>query len=202
MTDETTGLERTFLVISDEIAGAGDNVVCPGGGLHVYDITGPLEQAPVKVGIWNSPGVRLAEGNLVCTSHVLRFYPQHELMTIAWYEAGVRVVDISGLMGVSVGADENEGNVGIGMKEIGYAYFDNSNTWSAKAQRIEPDGSFYLYGNDKARGLDVYRFNASAPASANPGTWLLPSEAPVAAASRPGKIGPRCLYLAKRLTVA
>jgi hypothetical protein len=203
MKDAATGLERTFLVITDELAGASGNGFCPGGGLHIYDITGPLEQAPVKVGVWNSPGLRPGAGPLtVCTSHVLRFYPQQKLMTIGWYAAGVRVVDISGLTGVSVGAQEAEGNVGVGMKEIGYAYFPNSDTWAAKAQRIEPDGSFYLYGNDLNRGLDVYRFNASAPVAANPGTWLSPSEAPLAATSRAGTLGPRCLYLAKELSVA
>lgn len=200
MTDETTGLARTFLIVTDEIAGAAGNQACPGGGLHVYDITGPLEAAPAKVGFWNIPSVRSTSAALGrCTSHVLRLYPNEKLMTIAWYNAGVRVVDISGLIGVSVGAVETVGNVGAGMKEIGYHYFSDSETWAVKANKIEADGSFYLYGNDLNRGLDIYRFNAGAPASQNPGTWLSPAQAlaraRAAGVATDAQTGPFCLYL-------
>ena len=208
LTDETTGLERTFLVVTDEIAGAAGNQVCPGGGLHVYDITGPLEAAPVKVGFWNIPSVRSTTSGTpgTCTSHVLRLHPEEKIMTIAWYNAGVRVVDISGLIGVSAGAVETVGNVGVGMKEIGYHYFSDSKTWSAKTNKIEDDGSFYLYGNDLTRGLDVYRFSAAAAPSPNPGTWLTPQQA-LAQARAAGvaddvQTGPYCLYLAKGLSIA
>jgi hypothetical protein len=178
LVDETTGLPTTFLVVTDELAGAAGNAVCPGGGLHVYDITGHLERAPVKVGAWFMPEVRFTgTDNLTCTSHVLRMYPEEELMTIAWYNAGVRVVDISGLVGLSAGIDEGLGNVGPGMKEIGYAYFPNSDTWSVKTNRIEPDGSFFFYGNDLNRGLDVYRFDAGAQAAAEGGAWVTPEQA-------------------------
>jgi hypothetical protein len=197
LTDSTTGQQRTFLVVTDEIAGAAGNAVCPGGGLHVYDITGDLERTPVKVGVWNMPEVQLTTDTLTCTSHVLRMYPEHGLMTIAWYAAGVRVVDISGLVGVSLGVDEGIGNVGVGMKEIGYYYFPNSDTWSVKTNKIEADGSFYLYGNDLRRGMDVYRFSASAAPAADGGTWLSAGQAAaqVPAASALGAAtGPYCLY--------
>jgi hypothetical protein len=176
--------KRTFLVVTDELAGAAGNGFCPGGGLHVYDITGPLEATPVKVGFWNIPEVRPATDNFICTSHVLRFYPKQKLMTIAWYEAGVRVVDVSSLVGVSVGAVPDVGNVGAGMKEIGYYTMPNADTWSAKTNRIEKDGSFYLYGNDMNRGLDVYRFDARKPKSGQGGTWLTPDQALAAARAR------------------
>ena len=175
--------KRTFLVVTDELAGAAGNGACPGGGLHIYDITGELERNPVKVGFYNMPEIKTAgDGqvggeSLTCTSHVLRMYPKQKIMTIAWYNAGVRVVDISGLAGVSVGANPSVGSVGAGMKEIGYYYFPNSDTWSAKTNKFSKDGSFYLYGNDYARGFDVYRFNAKAKTSSNPGTWLSPEEA-------------------------
>ena len=174
--------KRTFLVVTDEVAGAAGNGVCPGGGLHVYDITGDLERSPVKVGFYNMPEVKTAgDGqvggeSLTCTSHVLRMYPKQKVMTIAWYNAGVRVVDISGLAGLSVGTGA-VGSVGAGMKEIGYYYFPNSDTWSAKTNKFSKDGSFYLYGNDILRGFDVYRFDAKAKRSSNPGIWLSPGEA-------------------------
>jgi hypothetical protein len=180
---------RTFLVVTDELGGAGGNVVCPGGGLHVFDITGPLERAPVKVGFWAIPDVRPAKAELICTSHVLRFYPKHKIMTIAWYNAGVRVVDVSGLAGLSVGAVPTAGNVGVGMKEIGFYVTDNAFTWSAKTNRIEKDGSFYLYGNDMNRGLDVFRFDAKRPKPSLTGQWLTPDEA--LARAHLGSLAPR-----------
>ena len=176
LTDKTTGQTRTFLVVTDELAGAAGNGVCPGGGLHVYDITGPLEAAPVKVGYWAIPDVRPATDNLTCTAHVLRLHPDEAIMTIAWYDAGVHVVDISGLIGVGAGTAQT-GPVGVGMKELGYYSFPNSDTWSVKTNKIEEDGSMYLFGNDMARGLDVYRYSAAAPAATEAGTWLTPGQA-------------------------
>jgi hypothetical protein len=199
LTDPFLG-ERTFLVVTDELAGAAGNAVCPGGGLHVYDITGSLERNPVKVGAWFSPGVReTGTANLTCTSHVLRMYPEQELMTIAWYNAGVRVVDISGLAGVSVGVDETQGNLTPGMREVGYYYFPDSDTWSVKTNAIEPDGSFYMYGNDLNRGLDVYRFDAGATVARDAGTWMSPAQALGLAQARgvtsgSGATGPYCLW--------
>jgi hypothetical protein len=182
--DKNTGLERTFLVVTDEFAGAAGNGFCPGGGLHIYDITGPLETAPVKVGFWNMPDIRPAGvpavpgagEDITCTAHVLRMYPAQKLMTIAWYNAGVRVVDISGLTGVSVGA-QPVGNVGAGMKEVGFFNFEDSVTWSVKTNKIAEDGSFYMYGNDMSRGFDVYHFTRPAAGEVDPGTWLSPAQA-------------------------
>ena len=198
MKDANTGLERTFLVITDEIAGAAGNGACPGGGLHVYDVTGDLEQAPVKVGYWNipettiftPPGVGLPPR---CTAHVMRMYPEQKVMTISWYAAGVRVVDISGLMGVSAGVTPGTGNVGMGMKEIGYHYFtgtDAGESWSVKANEFAADGSFYMYSNDQKRGLDVFHFSNTALASADPGRWMTPEEAEAELAPQKRPIDP------------
>lgn len=170
--------ERTFLAITDEFAGAAGNGWCPGGGVGIYDITGELEANPVRVGYWNIPEVKAAgAGNgtgesLRCTSHVLRFYPEQKIMTIGWYNAGTRVVDISGLVGASVGVAPAVGNVPLGMKELGYRYFEDSETWAAKIHRFEEDGSAYVFANDLIRGLDVFKFTPDAPASADGGEWL------------------------------
>jgi hypothetical protein len=181
--------ERTFLVVTDELAGAAGNLVCPGGGLHVYDITGPLEQAPVKVGFFDIPDISPTTGSsITCTSHVLRMYPEQGLMTIAWYARGIRVIDISGLVGASVG-----GLPTPGMQEVGHLWFDDSDLWSAKALRIEPDGSFYAFGNDINRGLDVFRFEAAPAGTAAMATgasrWVGPDDLgslPVVSPLQPG----------------
>lgn len=155
---------RTLLVVTDEVNG-GASAPCPGGGLHVFDVTGAREAAPVKLGTWFIPEVTAPDGR-GCTSHVLRMHPDEGIMTIAWYRMGVRVIDIAGL------ASAQPGQVASPMREIGYFVFDDANTWSAKTPRIAANGSFWLFANDIARGLDVFRFDASAPESTEPGVWL------------------------------
>lgn len=184
--DPVTVDGRTFLVITDELAGALPLGFCPGGGLHVYDITN--EQVPVKVGFFDIGEVRPAPDGEdtgdrleTCTSHVLRMHEDEQIMTIAWYNAGVRVIDISRLGGLTVGG------TGTGMREIGFYRFPNSDTWSAKTPKIAADGSFYLFGNDIARGLDVFRFDATAAEGSENGSggrWLTPAQALAEAQAR------------------
>ncbi len=154
------GSQRDVLVITDEQNGAAAGTNCPGGGLHVYDITD--EMNPVKLGVWFIDDLSgPPPGAGACTSHVLRMHPDQGLMTIAWYTQGVRVLDISGLADFEpplAGEAEPAFGDGVGMTEIGSYVFDDSNTWSFKTNRIEADGSFFGYGNDISRGLDVYRF--------------------------------------------
>jgi hypothetical protein len=150
------GTQRKLLVITDERAGAAASLECPGGGLHVYDITGAKEEAPEKVGSWFIDAQTVQDG-ATCTSHVLRMYPRQGLMTIAWYAQGVRVIDISGLATAEPSPVPALGD-GIGMKEVGHFVLPDSDTWSFKTNRINRDGSFFGYGNDLVRGFDVYRF--------------------------------------------
>ncbi|HEX6246932.1 MAG TPA: hypothetical protein VFZ64_03600 [Nocardioidaceae bacterium] len=154
------GSEREVLVVTDERAGAAASAECPGGGLHLYDITGDLETAPAKIGTWFIPAATVQDG-ATCTSHVLRVYPEQQMLTIAWYAQGVRVLDISGLADlegspVTVGIGD-----GAGMREVGHYVLDDSDTWSFKTNRIAADGSFYGYGNDLVRGFDVYHFTGA-----------------------------------------
>ena len=152
------GTERTLLIVTDERAGAAASAECPGGGLHVYDVTGPLEQRPAKIGAWFIDAFRVQDG-ATCTSHVLRVYPEQQMMTIAWYAQGVRVLDLSGLAEATGGPATLAFGDGIGMREVGSYVLSDSDTWSFKTNRIETDGSFYGYGNDLVRGFDVYRFD-------------------------------------------
>lgn len=166
--DVTTALgNRRLLVVTDEVGGGSYGSTCPGGALHVWDVTGDLERTPVKVGVFDAPHIKAAgpvDGKAMgCTSHVLRFYPQQKIMTIAWYNLGVHVVDISNMLGLSVGATPAASTgAAMGMKELGWAWFADSDTWSAKTNKINTDGSFFLYGNDITRGLDIYRYTKAA----------------------------------------
>ena len=151
------GSERTLLLISDEQAGAAAGTNCPGGGVHIYDITGDLEKSPKKMGAWFIGETK--PSTATCTAHVFRMHGDQGLFTIAWYDQGVRVVDVQGLADLPVPAVPfvTSGN-GNGIKEIGKYVFADSNTWSFKTNAIAKDGSFFGYGNDLGRGLDVYKF--------------------------------------------
>jgi hypothetical protein len=167
------GTDRTLLLISDEQAGAAAGTNCPGGGVHVYDITGELEKAPQKLGIWFIGETR--PSTATCTAHVFRMHGDQGLFTIAWYDQGVRVVDVAGLADLATPAvpfvTSGDGN---GIREIGQYTFDDHNTWSFKTNAIESDGSFYGFGNDLGRGLDVYRFDGTALGRTVPA--LVPTE--------------------------
>lgn len=120
VTDPVLG-KRDFLLIEDEFVGALGTGQCPNGGIHVYDVTGPLENAPVEVDYWNINEVRdTSTTNTIgtntlgrCTAHVFDLDQKSATMTIAYYDGGVRVVDLSGLVGVALG------RAGVGMKEVG-----------------------------------------------------------------------------------
>jgi hypothetical protein len=174
ITDPVLG-KRDFLIVEDEVGGATGTGQCPNGGVHVYDITGDLERAPVKVGYWNIAEVRTMSTRYSCTAHVFQLHPEQGLMTIAYYNGGTRVVDLSGLVGVALGGE------GVGMREVGSFRFADSNAWSAKTNLIGDGSNFYVYANDIDRGLDVLRFQADGGATQAAGTgedrWLTPAQA-------------------------
>jgi hypothetical protein len=174
--DELTGIEHTFLLVLDEFAGAAGNEVCPGGGIHIFDITGHLERAPVKVGAYFAPQVGPVEGAGQgaagldrCSAHVLQIHPDQEIATVSWYALGTRVLDLSGLVGLSAGVTEESGSQGTGIREVAYAHFDDGDVWATKTNRIEEDGTFYVYAADTARMLDVFHVDLSAePSTGSP----------------------------------
>lgn len=180
-TKDAGGKRRDFLIAEDEFAGAAGGPVCPNGGVHVYDITGANEKNPVKVGYWNVDEIRTTTGPLDrCTAHVFDIHEKAQVMTIAFYNGGVHVVDLSGLGNVGVGLGATA--YGDAMREIGFYRFANGEAWSAKSPKINRNADFYLYGNDIKRGLDVYRFEwdkgkpATGRAEAT-GRWMGPAEA-------------------------
>ena len=104
-------------------------------------------------------------------------------MTIAYYNGGVRVVDISGLDGHLARRDVAQRREG--MKEVGYYRTANANSWSAKTPRIDPKtGDFYLYGNDiRARPRHLPLRRRGQP-SKSKGRWRTPAETRAMAAAR------------------
>jgi hypothetical protein len=174
--------EREFLIIEDEVAGALQTGQCPNGGVHVYDITGDLEANPLKVGYWNITDVGPTEDGIGrCTAHVFELHEDEALMVIAYYNGGVRVVDLSGLVGVALGQS------GVGMRELASFRFPDSDTWAVKAPAVDRDGVFHIYGNDTRRGFDTYRVDLSdgTQRSATPGQWLSPAQHALAVAAAP-----------------
>ncbi|MBW3620120.1 MAG: hypothetical protein KY461_07745 [Actinobacteria bacterium] len=175
--------DRTLLVVEDEVAGAVGTGQCPNGGVHVFDVTGDPD-VPRKLGYWNIDEARVmaADGSPAagtCTAHVLRIHPEEMIMTIAYYNGGVRVVDLGGLAGIGLGEAAVAGD--DPMVQLGYHRFEDSNSWAVKTPEIADDGSFYMFSNDRDRGLDVYRFTAAVDEAAQThGRWMTPAEAEAA----------------------
>ena len=187
--------EHEFLIIEDEFAGAQGGDPCPSGGVHVYEIQD--ETMPIKLGYWNIadaryPGADTEDGEPLarCTAHVFEIHEEEALMTMAFYNGGVRVIDISGLVGVALG------DVSVaGMREVAGYRAKLADTWAVKAPHVDRDGEFYMYGNDQNRGLDVYKVDLSKPAGNAGDVWL---DAATAAATLPkaqvsAEYSPYCL---------
>jgi hypothetical protein len=169
------GREREFLVVEDEFAGAVGTGQCPNGGVWFYEVTGELERNPALVGYYNIDDARpTTTPTGRCTAHVFDVHEREQLLTIAWYNGGTRVLDISGLAGITIGGTQIAGE---GVKEIGSARFPSSDTWSAKTPSVSRRGDFYLYANDVARGLDIWRFDGEAERPARGGRWMDGAEA-------------------------
>jgi hypothetical protein len=172
-----------YLLITDELAGAEGNLYCPGGGIHVWDISN--EAVPVKVGAYFIPDsfpsadegprpnpVGVGPKIFRCTAHVMRMTPDGKTLVMAWYSQGVQVLDLSGLPGASVGAAGTD--AGTGIKRIANWTTQGVDAWSAKM-----DDRGYIYTGDTGRGMDVVKFDRAAAKAhpVAPGTWLDPQQA-------------------------
>ncbi len=170
-----------FLLITDELVGAEGNAYCPGGGIHVWDVSNPA--APVKVGAYfipdtfasADPGPRpnpVGIGPKVfrCTAHIMRISPDGKTLTMAWYSQGIQVLDISNLSGYAVGVGGED--AGMGIRRLANWSVAGIDTWSAKM-----DDRGYVFTGDTQRGMDVVKYDKKAARTASPGEWLTPSQA-------------------------
>lgn len=173
-----------YLLITDELAGAEGNAYCPGGGVHVWDLT--TEAAPVKMGAYfipdtfasADPGPRpniVGVGPKVyrCTAHIMRITPDGKTLVMAWYSQGVQILDLSGLSTLSAMVGGGGTNVGPGIKRVAAWTTKGADAWSAKM-----DDRKYIFTGDTQRGMDVLKWDGKKPAAAvDPGTWLTAQQA-------------------------
>ena len=140
------------IVLGDE-ANGGSTMACPGGALYFYEILG-TEAQPVAVlkGVYEPGEFVAAHGTTLgaCTSHVFDFSPDGKKISISWYSAGTRYLDISNMTGATVGENGN------GVKELGWFKPEGGITWSSKMHKGP-----YIYSNDEIRGFDVFKITAN-----------------------------------------
>ncbi len=159
------------MIAEDEFAGAVGTGQCPNGGVHVFETTGALERNPEKVGYWNIDTVGptdAVEGR--CTAHVFDIHEDEKVMTIAYYNGGVHVVDLSGLTGISLADQQVAGDGHEGdrlLPDPGRRVLVGQDAEIAPRRVVPP------LRNDIERGLDVYRFTrvGRRPSPAT-GTWM------------------------------
>ncbi len=148
-----------LLVVSDERGGGLFETACPGGGLHVYDITS--EAKPKKLGVYFAKTTRT--GN--CTAHNFRFLPDRNVVVVGWYTAGSWLVDMSG----PADADEldntalNTGQTTTWGNTLGWATMTGADTWAAKSPGVTAEGRLFMFTDDMARGMDVFEFTGTLP---------------------------------------
>jgi hypothetical protein len=137
------------LIIGDE-GGGGAPYPCPGGALYFYDLQQGV--VPVLTGIYEPNEVAIARDDQglpgACTSHVFDISDDGKQVSISWYTAGTRVLDVADATGVAVG----EQSVGS-LREIGWFQPDGGNSWSSKFY----EGTKYVFSNDISRGFDVFK---------------------------------------------
>ena len=139
--------ERDFIIAEDEVAGALGTGQCPNGGVHVYDATGDLETDARARRLLEHRRRRPDRGRPLgaCTAHVFQLDHAQQLMTIAFYNGGVRVVDLTGLVGLALGKERlrHEGARLVPLPD--------SDTWAVKAPKMSRDGFYLLRQRPPAR---------------------------------------------------
>jgi hypothetical protein len=143
--------DGTGIVIGDE-GGGGGGYPCPGGALYFYDFSSGA--VPVLTGVYEPNEFVFARdgqtGPSGCTSHVFDFDDKGEHISISWYSAGTRYLEIGDGVGAALGP-QNAGNV----RQAAWFMPDGGVTWSSKIYKGP-----YIYSNDEHRGFDVFKITA------------------------------------------
>ena len=177
--------DSSLLFVTDERGGGLSNANAPGGGLHVYDISGKHSEPdadgpasltnPIKVGFYIVPFHGLATsdtqagpwGNV--TSHVTTFQAERHLLSVAWYTMGSWVADLQYPTNHTGPYQEWSGNqFGNGPTTWGNTQggiiLEGDEVWSSKWTAFDdPVFDRYLFTNGLTRGMDVIRYTGSMP---------------------------------------
>lgn len=173
--------DSSFLVLSDERGGGLSNVNAPGGGAHVWDISGKYtdgaasEANPIKIGIWFAPfnGIATEDdqagtwGNV--TIHNFTFQGERFLMSTGWYSMGSWVVDMqhptngTGPFQEWQGDQFDSGPTTWGNTQ-GHILLEADEVWSAKWTRFDdPRFDRFVFTNGLTRGMDSLFYTGGLP---------------------------------------
>jgi hypothetical protein len=173
--------DSSLLFITDERGGGLTNVNAPGGGIHVYDISGKYIpgaslQTPRKLGGYWPPfnGVAASStssgvwGNL--TAHNMTFQAERWLLSIGWYTMGSWVTDLqyptndTGPYQEWKGTHASNGGPTTWGNTQGNILLEGDEVWSAKWTRFDdPLFDRYVFNSGITRGFDVLRYTGAMP---------------------------------------
>ena len=173
--------DSKLLYITDERGGGLTNTSAPGGGIHVWDISGKYKEGaslenPIKVGAWWPPfnGVATSPtssgvwGNL--TAHNMTFQAERFLLSVGWYTMGTWVADLqfptnnTGPYQEWSGTHPNNGGPTTWGNTQGNFLPEGAETWSSKWTRFDdPVFDRYIFTSDISRGMDVFRYTGAMP---------------------------------------
>ena len=144
--------DMKHVIVGDE-GGGGATYPCPGGALYFYDFQVQNGQPILTPTGAYEPGeaVKTDNGPGGCTAHVFDISDDGTKVSISWYTAGTRYLDISGMVGPTVGPAGSP----AGVKELGWFEPVGGSSWSSKMYK----GPF-IFSDDIRRGFDVFEIES------------------------------------------
>ena len=144
--------DMKHVIVGDE-GGGGATYPCPGGALYFYDFQVQGGQPLMTLtGVYEpAEAAKTDNGPGGCTSHVFDISDDSTKLSISWYTAGTRYLDISGMVGPTVGPAGSP----AGVTELGWFEPVGGSSWSSKMYKGP-----YIFSNDMHRGFDVYQIDS------------------------------------------
>lgn len=141
--------DMKHVIVGDE-GGGGATYPCPGGALYFYDFELTAGQPSlVLTGAYEPQEVAATDnGPGGCTAHVFDISDDSTKVSISWYTAGTRYLDVSAMTGPTVGPNGSP----AGVKELGWYEPVGGSSWSSKMYKGP-----YIFSDDINRGFDVYK---------------------------------------------
>ncbi|HEV3475188.1 MAG TPA: hypothetical protein VG602_07470, partial [Actinomycetota bacterium] len=173
--------DSSFVIVSDERGGGISHHRCPGGGGHVYDISGKYvagasETTPKKMGVYFAPFTGTSSGGSSgqwanCTMHNFTFQAERFAFSVGWYSAGSFVADLQeatktsgGLYQEYAGPDASVPGKTTWGNTLGNILLEGDEVWSTKWTRFDdPLYDRYLFTNGLTRGVDTLKYTGPLP---------------------------------------